>query len=157
MARHDFVCPSCSMAYTDIDIPIAIGAQAGAPTCMDCGVATTWIPKIGRMDALEPFQEFTTYDGQNRPVLVESLHKLRQIERESEQHSRNGEGQPLVWRTYSQDRSNRDVNTLGAYGGEAPTPAGKQKYGSTLQKSSSEPEVAYGPGVSDSSVKGLGD
>ena len=51
-------------------------------------------------------------DGQER--LVESLSALRQIERESEQRHRNGEGAPLVWRDYSNDRSNFDRHTLAA-------------------------------------------
>ena len=157
MSYHDFVCPSCGMAFTDIDIPIAIGAKAGAPSCADCQIQTDWIPKVGRMDALEPFQTFTAYDGQNNPVVIDSLHKLRTIERASEQQARNGEGQPIVWRAYSQDRSNRDVNTLGAYGGEAPSPEAKRKFGSSLQKSAGEPDVALGPGVTESSTGGLGD
>ena len=157
MSLHDFVCPSCGMAYTDVDIPIAVGAQAGAPYCGDCQIRTDWIPKVGRMDALEPFQTFTAFDGQNNPVVIDSLHTLRKVERASEQQARNGEGQPLVWRAYSQDRSNREVNTLGAYGGEAPSPAAKRKFGSSLQKSVGEPEVTLGPGVTESSTGGLGE
>lgn len=157
MAYHDFVCPACGAPFTDVNVPIETGAQAGAPTCGDCQVQTVWIPKIGRMDALEPFQEFSTFDGQNRPVLIDSLHKLRQVERESEQQARNGEGQPLVWRQYSQDRSNRDVHTLGSYGGEAPSPEAKRKFGQTLRKVAGEPEVPLGPGVTEGSVHGVGD
>lgn len=157
MALHDFVCPACGTAFPDVNVPIEIGAQAGAPPCGDCHVQTQWIPKIGRMDALEPFQEFSTFDGQNRPVVIDSLHKLRQVERESEQMARNGDGQPMVWRQYSQDRSNRDVNTLGSYGGEAPSPEAIRKYAPTLRKQAGEPEAPLGPGLSEGSVHGIGD
>lgn len=48
----------------------------------------------------------------NRTFKVDSLHAMRQIERQTEQMHRNGEGQPLVWRDYSQNRSNFDSHTL---------------------------------------------
>lgn len=122
MALHDYQCPDCGVIVRDYDVPIAVGAQAGAPNCpMGCVAAsagaaffvkTVWIPQVGRMDAYEPFQEFTVVDGQGKTVLVESLRQLRQIEDQSEQQARNGEGQPMVWRDYSQDASNFDQHTL---------------------------------------------
>lgn len=113
MALHDYVCPGCGRAFVDVNVPISIGAQAGRPVCPDDGRVTEWIPKVGRMDAYEPFQEFDTTDGRGRPVHVDSLRKLRAVERESEQMTKDGVGQPMVWRQYSQDRSNRDQHTLG--------------------------------------------
>jgi hypothetical protein len=58
------------------------------------------------MDAYEPFQEYEVYDGRGRPVVVESMRQMRQIEHDSEQQARNGEGQQMVWRPYSNDVSN---------------------------------------------------
>jgi len=103
------------------------------------------------------FKGFTTYDGRNRPVQIDSLHKLRQVEREAEQMARNGDGQPLVWRRYAQDGSNRDVPTLGDLKGPALTPseAGKRKFGQALRKSAEAPDVTYGPGVNDSNTSAL--
>lgn len=155
MALHDFYCQDCGQVFTDVNVPAAIGATAGAP--LHCGRPTAWIPQVGRMDAYEPFQEFEARDGQNRPVLVDSLHKLRQVERASEQDYRNGEGQPLVWRSYSNDRSNRDVHALhpGWSGGEAPDPAWVRRHGDQLKRSAAVADTDYGPGVSDATPSAL--
>lgn len=157
MALHDFVCDICGKVAEDINIPIDIGAVKGAPSCLWCGETMDWIPKIGRMDALEPMQEFTVMDGRNQPVLIDSLAKLRKVERESEIHARNGEGQPMVWRKYSQDRSNVHVHTLGTDPSQAPTRAGAEKFGKTLKKSAQEPSVSFGPGVNASTTSALKD
>lgn len=110
---------------------------------------------IGGIDALEPGSEFICYDGKNRRVLVESLSQMRKIEKESEQQARNGEGQQMVWRKYSQDRGNTHTSTLGIDPSEAPSAAAQQKYGSTLRKSSEAPDHAFGPGVSESNASAL--
>jgi len=151
MALHDFWCAVCGQVLVDINVPIAIGAMRGAPE--HCGTPTQWIPQVGRMDAYEPFQEFETYDGRNERVTIDSLHKLRQVEEESLQLARNGEGQPIVWRRYSQNRSNRDVHTLHPdwRGGEQPTREAVKKFAPTLRRAAEEPDVDYGPGVSDAS------
>jgi hypothetical protein len=86
---------------------------------------------------LEPGQEFLIYDGRNRPVLVESLAQIRKLEKESEQMARNGDGQQMVWRKYSQNASNNQVNTLGPSPEQAPSKAAQRKFG--LQKSGSAP------------------
>lgn len=132
MALHDYQCPTCGFILRDHNVPCAIGAQAGAPYCPQHCVSTErnrpddpiqrmeWIPAIGRMDAYEPFQEFQTTDCYGRPVLVESMTQLRKIEEESQREYRDGpqddlghpKAQLLNWRDYSNDRSNRDVNTI---------------------------------------------
>jgi hypothetical protein len=140
----------------DVNVPIAVGARAGAPA--HCGQRTTPIPGIGRMDVGgvkgAAFKAFEMYDGQNRKVTIDSTHKLRQVERESEQQARNGEGQPIVFRAWSQDRSNREVNTLGTGGGERPDPAYMKKFGKVI-RSATEPEAGFGPGVSESNASAL--
>lgn len=155
MALHDFWCAHCGRLYPDVNVPIAIGATAGAPLCHDCQRPTEWIPQIGAIDAREPFQEFEVYDGQNKPVLVESLRKLRQIEKESEQQARNGEGQPMVFRRWAQDSSNRDVPTLGAYGGDRPDPAAVRKFRPQAASEGAATDVAFGPGVSEANASAL--
>lgn len=113
MALHDFQCPACGHVLRDYNVPIALGAVKGAPYCpQGCapisqpfGAKMDWIPQIGRMDGYKPFQEYEVYDGRGRKVVVESMRQMRQIERESEQHARNGEGQQMVWRAYSNDVS----------------------------------------------------
>lgn len=156
MALHDFYCSTCGQVLTDVNVPISVGATAGAP--LHCGRPTAWIPQVGRMDAYEPFQEFSTTDGRGNPVLVDSLHKLRQVEADAETAYRNGEGQPMVWRNYSQDVSNRDQHTLhrSFHGGEQPDPAAAHRFGSTLQRGEETVASAeYGPGVDDSNTSPL--
>lgn len=156
MPRHDYTCPACGRLFEDVVVPIAVGAIKGAPECPDCGRICEWIPAIGAMDAREPFQTFTCYDGRNQPVTIDSLHTLRRVERESEQLARNGEGQPIRFRRWSQDDSNKDVNTFGAVTAERPTAAAARKFGQTLQKSAVAPDTAYGPGINDSNASALG-
>jgi hypothetical protein len=122
-ALHDFACPACGFVARDIAVPIATGARAHLITCPACATYEDdkaggtrrvafhmdWLPQIGRMSAGHgpTFTAFETYDGRNRKVRVESIADLRRIERESEQQARNGEGQIMVWRDYSNDRSNK--------------------------------------------------
>lgn len=156
MALHDYVCDHCGRAFIDIDVPIAIGASRGAPQCPECCQPTTWIPRIGRMDAREPFQQFSVMDGKNRPVTIDSLHRLRQVERESEQLARNGEGQHMVFRRWAQDDSNKDRHTLGDLRGpaETPDPAAVKKFGK-VARSAEAPDVTFGPGVNEANTSAL--
>ena len=153
MALHDFWCQRCGQVLVDVNVPIDIGATAGAP--LHCDRPMAWVPAVGRMDASSGpgFQAFEAYDGQNRPIVIDSLRKLRAVERQSEADGRNGEGQPLVWRHYSNDRSNRDVHALHPNwnGGEQPTREAVKKFAPALRRSAEEPGIAYGPGVSDAS------
>ena len=160
MARHDFRCEPCG--YTaELDIPTALGARHPFVGCPRCTHRMAWIPAVGRMDqgAVKGvgFRAFETFDAQNRPVRIESTHQLRRLERESEQAFRNGEGQPLVFRAWSQGQSNRDASALHASwdGGEHPTPDAKRRFGSATR--SGQPDVDFGPGVDDTNCSALGD
>ena len=104
------------------------------------------------------FSAFETRNGRNEKVTIDSLHKLRQVERESEQAFRNGEGQPLVFRAWANDRSNKDASALhkNFHGGEQPTAEAKRRFGSP-QKFTSEPDTKFGPGVNESNASALGD
>ena len=109
MALHDYECPVCGHLVIDHNVPIAVGARQGTPWCPNHpegpAVRMNWIPQVGRMDAYEPFQEYLVHDGTGKQVLVESMAQMRKIERESEQQARNGEGQQMAWRAYSNDVS----------------------------------------------------
>ena len=155
MPRHDYFCSICGQLFVDVVVPAKLGASAGRP--WHCSHPTSWIPQVQWMDAKEPFQRFTTRDGQNHEVVVDSVHKLREIERQSEQQYRNGEGQPLVWRHYSNDRSNRDVHALHPNwsAGERPDPAWVKQHGDQLKKFTEDPGTDYGPGISDATPCGL--
>ncbi len=45
-------------------------------------------------------------------VRISSLSELRTIENESLRRARNGDGSPMVFRGFSQNKSNRHVNSL---------------------------------------------
>lgn len=47
---------------------------------------------------------------------IDSTHKMRLIEKDSEQRYRDGEGEPLRFRMLSQNRSNKDVGAFGTEG-----------------------------------------
>jgi hypothetical protein len=161
MALHDFYCPICSTVVSDIHVSVSIGATAGAPD--HCGRRMIPIPGIGAMDygAVKGvgFKGFATTDARGNPVQINSLRDLRRVERESEIAARNGEGQPMVWRRWAQDDTNKDQPTLSKsyYGGDAPTPEAKHRFGSTLKKSADAPDGTYGPGVNDSNTSALPD
>ena len=113
MALHDYSCTGCGHVERDVNVPIQIGAQKGAPICPGChGCRMAWIPQVGRIDALESFQEFTVEGPRGDPIRIDSLRKLRSVEHLSEQAERNGEGTKLVWRDYSQDASNKDRHAI---------------------------------------------
>ena len=131
MARHDFRCPHCRRIREDVNVPVTVGASQAVvlcPVCVDTRMAP--IPAVGRMDfgpsGGTGFKSFTIEEeirGKVERIEVNSLHDLRRVERESEQRARNGEGRPLAWRDYHQDRSNGDVHTL-APGGNLADPHG---------------------------------
>lgn len=126
MPLADYRCPDCGTVYRDVYFSSEKGAIASAPQCQEnvCqnpmndgyeGRLLEWIPQVGAIDAKEPFQRFSVYqDG--KKVTIDSLHKMRQIEKDSEQRYINGEGEPLRFRAYSQNTSNTDVSSFGEAG-----------------------------------------
>ena len=159
MALHDYWCVVCGQLLVDVYRSVEEGGRAHPP--MHCDRPMHWMPGTTAMDIgavkTSGFQGFWTTDGRGQRVHVDSLHKMRQVEREAEQAYRNGEGQPMVFRRWAQDGSNRDQPTLSqSYeGSEQPTPEAKHRFGSTLQKFADEPDQSYGPGVSDQNASAL--
>ena len=158
MALHDFWCQECGQVLPDVNVPISVGATAGAP--LHCGKPAAWIPQVGVMDASSGpgFEAFETRDAQNNLVQVDSLHKLRQLERDSERAYQNGEGAPLVFRRWANDKSNIDRHTLappGWTGGAQPDPAWVKKNAATVKRDMSVADTDYGPGVSDATPSAL--
>ena len=141
MAAHDLRCTACGRVQYDVDIPIAQGARV---YCLEhrcpeddyfhepgewapCHGRLEPIPAIGRMDvggvkgaSFQPFEvsrQLPTREGlQEHTETIDSVHKLRQVERDSEQRYRDGEGEPLRFRAWTQDSSNRDVGSFGREG-----------------------------------------
>lgn len=102
--RNDFLCERCGH-YAEY-----WATRATAPT--HCGQTMTWAPsRAPAVDAKEPFHQFEV-DVNGQRTRIGSLHDIRKVERQAEQQARNGEGQPMVWRDYSNDRSNFDRHTL---------------------------------------------
>lgn len=159
MPRHDYI--HCNQVVTDVVRSVAVGALGDPPPCPVCGRPMSWIPQTTAMDVGgvkgAAFKAFDTTDGRGNPVHIDSLRKLRQVERESEVHARNGEGQPMVFRRWAQDGSNRDQPTLSKdyRGGEQPTPASAHRFGQSLQRSATEPDTSFGPAVNESNASAL--
>lgn len=159
MPQHDYQCAECGWILADQYRSIDVGAQANPPDCFNCDTPMSWIPQISRMDAFEPGQEHIVYNGQNQPVLVESVAQMRKIERESEQQHRNGEGQPMRFRALHQNRGNMLDNTFGDIPREQPSLAGKRKFGlqGAAKAVDGAPDRAFGPGVNESNTSALKD
>ena len=157
MPLHDYWCAICGQLETNVYRSAHEGARANPP--LHCSEPMRWIPQTTAMDAggvkTAGFRAFDTTDGRGEPVHIDSLRKLRQVERESEVHARNGEGQPMIFRRWSQSDSNQDQPTLSKnyQGGEQPTPEAARRFGGAMRKVLNEP--AYGPGVTDANTSAL--
>jgi len=85
LPRHDYT--HCAVVLLDVYRPAAIGARADPPPCPTCGQPMAWIPATTAMDVggvkTAAFRAFTTTDGRGQRILVDSLRKLRQVEREA--------------------------------------------------------------------------
>lgn len=167
MALHDFDCTACGSLLEDYYVPITQRATEAEPLCPTCGARMRWVPAVGRMEAgAGPggFTPFTTQvlqpDGTHKPVTVSTLSDIRRLERETERAQRNGEGQQMIWRDYSQDRSNTHVHTMGE------DPATKLRHELSGQKvrarlsvtrhGETAPQLALGAGVTESTTSALG-
>ena len=160
MPNHDYLC-GCGYVLADQYRSVEEGGQARLPYCPECHCRMLWIPAISRMDLLSENAKFEMFDGQNRPVKVESFAQMHEIERRSEQDSRNGEGAPLRFRALHQIKGNMQSNTFGDGPPSQLTPEGKKKFGlqgATKQIDGDTAESrAYGPGVNDSNTSALKD
>lgn len=155
MPWADYYCPGCpGIILRNHVFSASLGAKASAPLCEVCETYMEVIPAIGRMDAqggggFKAFQ--ISHNGQQ--VVIDSLHKLRQLEQQSEQDYRNGEGEPLRFRMWNNNRSNKDVNSFGESGtiGEQAYGSGEklEKHGrvSVTRHGGDEPDIPVAPGL----------
>lgn len=164
MPRHDYRCLTCGGLLLDQYRTTQEGGSAHLPVCPRCGVLMQWIPQANfdlRSDsATSDIPKFTTRDGYGNLVEIDSLHKLRQVERESEIAAKNGEGQQIAFRAYSNNRGNRLDNTFGEPPSQAIDPHIKRKFGlqgatKLIDAAAGEPDRAYGPGVTDANTSAL--
>lgn len=81
-------------------------AEHGSALCRGVMV---WTPTASAHDLLG---ENFVVDLDGKQTKISSLHELREFENLSLRKTRNGEGSPSIFRGFSQDRSNRDVNVF---------------------------------------------
>lgn len=117
MPVHDYVCDPCDIVIPDQYHPLLSAILC----CPDCG---TPCDKSWHRDSRPLFSSFTVDYGSG-PTEITSLGQVRSIERESEKAEKDGRGQPYVFRAFSQDPSNHDVNTLKSEGFQQKRPAKK--------------------------------
>lgn len=163
MPLHDYRCPVCGTEVIDVYVPVTERASQRAPICSgaECGnQPMDWLPQIGSMgliqDSAREVIQVLQPDGSHKPVEITSLADIRRLERESEIAYRNGEGQPLRWRAYSQDKSNDDV-PLFADPSERPDPEFLKKNSVQSTDEAGAEKLGYGPGVSDNTTSSLAD
>lgn len=165
MPNHDYRCPDCGWVLRDQYRPIAIGGRGDLPACFNCDKPMEWIPaaQFDLMSDGTTFPKFTTTDARGNRVEIDSLHKVRQIERDSEVAARNGEGQQMVFRNFAQSRGNRLDGTLGSVPAPSLSAAAKSKFGlrggatPLAAGPDGAPDIPYGPGVNDSNASALKD
>lgn len=136
MASQHYWCPNCQtlelVTYTLSELTQRKLAGDWPPLCStpECfEVRLEFAPQQMRTDLRTDggtdasFQKFgvwrdvPTKEGRKQVYEeIDSLHKLRAIERDSEQRYRNGEGEPLRFRMAAQNRSNKDVGLFGKEG-----------------------------------------
>lgn len=118
MPVHDYVCEPCDLLFPDEYHP-SVHAILCCPSCsFPC-------EKSWHRDARPLFSPFTVDYGSG-PTEITSLNQIREIERSSAAATRNDpKAQPYVFRAFSQDSSNLDVNTLKSEGYQQKKPGKK--------------------------------
>ena len=108
MPVHGWICENCGFSLPDQYQPWT-AAVAVCPVCHHTMIKS-W---QRRPRAL--FKPFTVDYGKG-PVEITSLDQVRRIERESAHEFDAGKSGKMVFRAFSQDDSNYDVNTLESEG-----------------------------------------
>lgn len=118
--RHDFQCPSCGEVAIGVLVPDGVSAtEKDLVVCGNCDSSMVWTPSRVGMHVWTTNQQVTIpVEDPGSPTgfrseTVASLADVRRLEHDSEAAEARGEGRRMVWRDYSQDRSNRLEHTLG--------------------------------------------
>lgn len=108
MKRHDYGCPikRCRRTLRDHLAPI----DAASPTCPTHKVPMEihWAGLSNRTGR-QTFEPMTVEGHDGKPVTLDSMRAIRKFEKSSLEHGH----QPQILRNFTQDRSNKDVNTFG--------------------------------------------
>lgn len=119
----NYVCPCCDFLLREYPVDFGTTFPQGAPFCPICKnvddaadalVKMEWIPQLGRVSAGNgpTFTAFETTGPDGKLARINSITELRAMERRSEQMARNGEGQQMVWRDFSNGKSNKDAHAI---------------------------------------------
>jgi len=108
MPVQTWVCPNCECIVPDQYHPSSKAILA----CPNCSLV---MERSWQRDSRPLFRPFTANDGTGDREF-KSLESVRRYERETERRADGGDGQRIVFREYSQNRSNQDVNTLAKEG-----------------------------------------
>lgn len=159
MPLHFYRCDACGALLEEYR-SVHEGGTARLPRC-PCGATCRWVIPVVAMDAKEPFQRFevsrqvmTRAGLEERRETIDSLTKLRKIEHDSEQRYRDGEGEPMRFRAWTQESSNMDRSAFGdsgtigdrAYTRTGETPAMPGNIG-VKRHGQRKPDVTLGPGL----------
>lgn len=106
MPIHDFSCPTSGCKYEARDYYLP-RLDSEVPTCPEHKAPLEREWTTNRM--YRTFQAFSFTLDSGEVVAVDSLAKLRRVEKESGDAFARGEGRPFVFRHYSQDPSNSDA------------------------------------------------
>lgn len=154
---QDYDCTACGAGIT------VAPREHVHVTCV-CGAAAwkwirtrteTFIPKIyGRSAALDVHVSAERIAPIGGGVRVDSLRDIRRIERESEQRERDGEGQAVRFRCYSQD--NRQDNSFGPPPSQAAPsftrPDGRERFRIAAKDAEAIEDTPLGPGVTEDTM-----
>jgi len=135
MPLHDYACEACGTRIVDRleprldtpppECPIAARTMAGEMTFHFAGqdLTVTMDPaelakhKMVRLwtrrHGTRGFKKFLHEDQSGKPIEIDSLAAVRRYEKQTGDRAAAGLGQPEVFRQFSQDQSNRDVNVFG--------------------------------------------
>ncbi len=116
MPRQRFRCSYCSFIgevwYPPPQYDAAHDRMTAWPGCPDCGVALEPFPASMNHDLLTGGLGLTVENERGQDVTVSALSEIRTIENESLRRARNNDGAVMVFRGFSQNASNRHVNSL---------------------------------------------
>lgn len=174
MPNQHFRCPACGWFGIVVYKAADVDSEDWPPECGQvlraiegltswaCACRLVQAPQPGdfSIDAREPFQrtevwrQVPTKDGLvQQHEVIDSDHKMAQIEKDSEQRYRDGEGEPLRFRARHQSASNMDRNSFGESGqigdrhydsGQQPQPTSKV---GVKRHGMKKPNLPLGPGV----------
>lgn len=112
MPTYDLQCTYCGTLTYDY---INQSYKDPLPLCARCNSPQEKVWSASHTHRPFAAFEIDSKDAQGKPtkITIDSLGKLRQVEADSLRAYREGRGQPIIFRAYSQNPSNCDQNVFG--------------------------------------------